>query len=124
MLPLPLAVKLVPLPPAAVHVAPLRLPGNVSCTLAPTTSDGPLFETATVYVICVPATTEPVVEVIELPPLLSVFVTERSAVCVIESVSVALLLPGVGSVVPDPTVALAVFEMLPVAELLTVPATV
>src|SRR4029077_4311989 len=121
MLPLPLAVKLVPVVPVAVQVAPVKLAGNVSVTVAPTASDGPLFETMTVYCRPEPAATEPVEGVTELPPLLSVLVTERSALWVIVSLSVALLLPGVGSVVPPGAVAVAVFERVPVGGLLTVP---
>ena len=45
----------------------------------------------------------------------SVFVIERSAVGVSVSVSVALLLPGVGSVMPPGTATVAVFDSVPVA---------
>src|SRR4029077_7360151 len=101
MLPLPLAVKPVAPPVCvAVQVAPVKLAGKLSVTFAPTASEGPLFEALTVKVSCVPATTVPVVEVIELRPLLSVLVTERWAEGETLSVSVAVLFAAVGSVVP------------------------
>ncbi len=54
----------------------------------------------------------------------SVFVIARSASGVSVSVSVALLLPGVGSVTPPGTVMVAVFTREPVAVADTVPVTV
>src|SRR5258707_1179425 len=54
----------------------------------------------------------------------SVLTIARSAIGVTVSVSVALLLPGVGSVVPPGTVTFAVLAMLPVAPPATVPGTV
>ena len=53
-----------------------------------------------------------------------VFVIARSAIGVKVSVSVALLLPGVGSVVPDGTDTVAVLLSVPVADALTVALTV
>ena len=54
----------------------------------------------------------------------SLFVIDRSALGVRVSVSVALLLPGVGSVVPDGTATVAVLLSEPVADALTVALTV
>src|SRR4029077_20328281 len=63
--------------------------GNTSTTEAPTTSDGPAFETTTAYVTAVPGTSS-------AKP--SVLVTDRSAVGVNESTSVAELFDKSGSV--------------------------
>ena len=54
----------------------------------------------------------------------SVFVIERSAVGVRVSVSIAVSLPGVGSVTPEGTVTVAELTIVPVAEAETVPVTV
>ena len=113
MFPEPEAVKLVPLVPDAVQLTEPKLPGKLSATLAPTASDGPPLLTTIVYVSDVPGTC------VVLP---SVFVTARSACGVKVSESVALLLPGSGSVVvAAATLAEAVFESVPVAALETVP---
>src|SRR5690349_9304183 len=92
MLPDPEAVKLVPAVPVAVQLTEPKLAGKLSLTDAPTASDGPELLTTIVYVSGAPATTD------NCP---SVFVTDRSELSVIVSVSVALLLPAVGSVVPE-----------------------
>src|SRR5690348_15922955 len=115
MFPDPEAVKLVPAVPVAVHVTPPNAAGKLSATLAPTASDGPPLLTTIVYVSAVPGTCD------VLP---SVFDTARSACGVSVSLSVAELLPGVGSVVPEATPAEAVFDNVPVAELATVPVAV
>ena len=110
--PEPEAVKLVPLDPDAVQLTEPKLAGKLSATLAPTASDGPLLLTTIVYESDVPGT---------CAALPSDFVTARSACGVKVSVSVALLLAATGSVVPDATLAVAVFESVPVAALETVP---
>ena len=115
MFPEPEAAKLVPAVPVAVQATEPKLAGKVSATLAPTASDGPPLPTTTVYVSTVPGTCD------VLP---SDFVTARSACGVNVSLSVWLLLPGVGSVVPDATLAEAVFDNVPVAALETVPVAV
>lgn len=48
MLPEPDAGQLDPADAAHVHVAPVRLAGKVSVTVAPVIADGPAFETAMV----------------------------------------------------------------------------
>ena len=112
MFPEPEAVKLVPLDPDAVQLTDPKLAGKLSLTVAPTASDGPPLLTTIVYVSDVPGTC------VVFP---SVFVTARSACGVKVSVSVALLFADTGSVVPEATLAEAVFESVPVAALETVP---
>ena len=56
MLPVPVAAHVAPAVATQVHVAPVSVAGIVSPTEAPTTLDGPLFVTTTVYVADVPAT--------------------------------------------------------------------
>ena len=87
----------------------------MSTTVAPVTVLGPLLVTTIVYVRLCPGTA------VVTP---SVFEIDRSAVGVKVSVSVAELLPGVGSVYPDGTETLAVLAIEPVAEAETVPVTV
>ena len=94
------------------HVTADRVPGMASVTVAPVIVDGPAFEATTVYVTDVPGTS--VVEP-------SVLVMTRSAVGVNVSLSVAVLLPGTGSVIPAPTDAVAVLVRVPVAPAATVP---
>ena len=112
---------LTPVDPAAVHESLLTPDGTASDTDTPVASLGPLFFTTTVYVTDVPATTLPCAAVIELPPSLSVFVTDRSACCVIASVSVALLLLEFESAAAD-TVAVSTSD--PVADDATLATTV
>lgn len=89
-----------------VQVAPVIADGSVSVTVAPVTGDGPVFVATIVYVTDVPATS------VVAP---SVFVIDRSAVGTKVSVSVAALLPGVGSVTPPGAATVAVFDRDPVA---------
>jgi hypothetical protein len=105
MFPDPLAVHVPPPAPTHVHV-PVRLAGNVSATVAPGAFDGPAFDAVTVYVTLPPG-------VADVTP--SVFVTARSACALSVSVSVAELLPGVGSVTPAGALTVAVFDRVPVA---------
>ena len=65
---------------------------------------GPLFVTRTVYVVVPPV-------MIAATP--SVFVITRSAIGDTVSVSLAVLLPGVGSMVPTGVLTVAVFVTLP-----------
>ena len=92
MLPVPLVVKPVA-PPVAVaeKVTPVKVTGNKSATVAPVALLGPVLVTTIVYVSAVPGTTE---------VLLSVLVICRSTCGVSVSVSVAVLLLGLVSVVP------------------------
>ena len=115
-LPLPEAAPHEPVPVVMEHVqvTPVIAAGTVSVTVAPVTFEGPLLVTVTVYEMPEPGTS------VADP---SVFVTARSAWAPSVSVSVAELLPGVGSVVPPGTAALAVFTSEPVAEAETVPDT-
>ena len=99
-------------PPAPTHVHDTldSVPGTTSDTDAPVTADGPAFDTTTVYVTDVPGTA------VVWP---SVLVIPRSACGVRVSVSVAVLLPGVGSVVPPGGVTVAVLASVPVADAAT-----
>src|SRR3954469_4015665 len=114
MLPLPLAVQVPPLAPTHVQVA-VSDAGNVSATVAPVTALGPALLAVIVYVVVPPAVT------VATP---SVLVIDRSAVLLIVSLSVAELLPGVGSVTPAGAVTVAVFDNVPVALALIVALTV
>ena len=107
-LPEPEATAQPPVPAVTEHVhdTPVTAAGTVSARTAPTTPDGPLFVTVTVYVTGPPGTSAPTP---------SVFDTARSACGATTSVSVALSLPATGSVQPAGTEALAVFESVPVA---------
>src|SRR3954447_24235049 len=98
MLPEPEAVQVPPPAPAHVHVQ-VSEAGNVSATVAPVALLGPALDAVMVYV------TEPPGVAVVTP---SVFVTARSACAVSVSVSVAELLPGVGSVTPPGAVTVAV----------------
>ena len=80
--------------PVAVHVGVPNAASNVSATVAPTTFDGPALLTTIVYV-------RPTPGVYVAEP--SVLVIDRSAAASGVSVSVAELLPGVGSVTPAGT---------------------
>src|SRR5919199_4405093 len=105
MLPNPLAVH-VP-PPAPTHVqVPVRAAGNVSATVAPGALEGPALDAVIVYVTPPPG-------VADVTP--SVFVIAKSADGDSVSVSVAELLPGVGSLTPPGVAAVAVLESVPVA---------
>ena len=106
ILPTPDAPHDAPLDATQLHVAPLSALGNVSVTVTPDAADGPAFEATIVYVTDVPATS------VADP---SVFVTETSAVGVTASTSVAVLFPGVGSVVPEGTATVTAFDSVPVA---------
>src|SRR6185295_2432139 len=103
MLPEPLAVQVPPLAPTHVHVAVIEA-GKVSATVAPVTELGPAFEAVIVYVTLPPG-------VAVVTP--SVLVILKSAEGVRVSVSVALLLPGVGSVTPPGAVTVAVLLTVP-----------
>ena len=96
--------ELTPVPNADMNL--VRLPDGV----APTTAAGPRLLARMLYVTAVPAVTE-------ATPL--VFVMARSAVVggngTIVSVSVAVLLPGFGSVTPAGAVTVAVFASVPLA---------
>jgi len=89
-----------------VHATPVTVAGTVSATVAPVAVDGPPFVATIVYDTAVPGTS------LVAP---SVLVIDRSAVGTNVSVSVAVLLAGVGSVIPARTVAVAVFARVPVA---------
>src|SRR6266496_379673 len=112
MLPLPLGaphavVTVPPLPAlltAQVQAPNVNAAGAISVTVAPDTSLGPLLVTVIVYVVLPPGVT------LATP---SVLVIARSAIGVTVSVSVALLLPGFGSVVPAGAVTVAELDTLP-----------
>src|SRR3954463_10123946 len=105
MLPEPDAVQVPPPAPTHVHVQ-VSDAGKVSATVAPAALLGPAFEAVMVYV------TEPPAVAVVTP---SVLVIERSAEAPRVSLSVALLLPGVGSVTPAGAVTVAVLLRVPVA---------
>jgi hypothetical protein len=96
-------------------VTPLNAAGIVSVTVAAVIADGPVLVATIVYVTDVPGTS------IATP---SVLVIDRSPVGFSASVSVAELLPGVGSVTPPGTAIAAVLMRLPVADALIVAVTV
>jgi hypothetical protein len=106
ILPLPEAGQLEPAVAEHVQVTPVSVAGNVSATVAPVITDGPAFVATIVYVTPWPG-------VADATP--SVLVIDRSPVGVSVSVSVAELLPGVGSVTEAGTATDAVFAKLPVA---------
>lgn len=94
-------------PPAIeLVVEHVKLAGKASVTETPVAVLGPRLAAVTVYVTVPPG-------VAEVTP--SVFVIERSAELAIVSVSVAELLPGVGSVTPAGAATVAVLESDPVA---------
>src|SRR3954466_2648410 len=109
MLPLPLAVQVPPPAPTHVHTA-VSEAGNVSATVSPTAFDGPALEAVMVYVALPPQTTA-------VTP--SVLAIERSADGARGSESLALFLPGVGSITPAGAVTVAVLLRVPVAAALT-----
>jgi len=97
-----------------VHVAPAIVPGTVSVTVPPVTTDGPEFDATIVYVTVLPGCC------VVAP---SVLVMMRSACGVRVSLSVAALLADDGSVTPAPTDTDAVFDNDPVAPGPTTPPT-
>jgi hypothetical protein len=103
MFPDPLAVHVPPPAPTHVHV-PVRLAGRVSATVAPGAFDGPAFDAVIVYVTLPPG-------VADVTP--SVLVIAKSACGANVSVSVAELLPGVGSVTPAGGLTVAAFDRVP-----------
>jgi hypothetical protein len=107
MLPKPAAVHVPPPAPTHVQVTPVIVAGKVSATFVPGALLGPELDAVIVYVTCVPGTS------VVAP---SVFVIDRSACGVRVSVSVAELLPGVGSVTPAPVATVAVLASVPVAD--------
>jgi hypothetical protein len=100
------AAQLAPAVAAHVHVPDVAPAGRASATGALTAVDGPPLPTTTVYVVLWPG-------IIVVTP--SVLVIDRSAVGFSVSVSVAELLPAVGSVTPAGAEIDAVLERLPVA---------
>src|SRR3954462_15324715 len=106
MAPVPLVAWTVPVVPVAVQLSEVTIAGKLSLTLAPTTFEGPALLTVMVYVVGLPG-------VYVADP--SVLVIDRSDTKVAVSLSVALLLPGVGSVTPAGTVTVAVLTRLAVA---------
>src|SRR5580658_9944432 len=111
MLPVPVALS--PLaPPVAVAVqvseAMSGLSPRASVTDAPVAVEGPAFEAVMVYVIEVPVTAVPGVEVTDDPPSVSVFVIDRVAWAFRLSVSVA------ATVEASVAAAVAVLERVPV----------
>src|SRR5262245_37603682 len=103
MLPEPDAVQ-VP-PPAPTHVqVQVSEAGNVSATVAPVALLGPALLAVIVYVVLPPAVT------VVTP---STLVMERSALPPSVSLSVAELLPGVGSVTPAGAATVAVLLSVP-----------
>jgi hypothetical protein len=111
-LPLPLAAHDAPLEATHVQVGNRSVAGMVSATVAPTAVDGPLFVATMVYDTVAPGVSDDW-------PL--VFVIDKSARGPRVSVSVAELLPGVGSVIVPGTATVAVFARLPVTDGFTVP---
>src|SRR5262245_28346993 len=105
MFPEPDAVHVPPPAPTHVHVA-VNDAGNVSLTDAPGALLGPALDAVIVYV------TDPPAVAVVTP---SVLVKARRAAPTIVSVSVALVLPGVGSVVPAAVLTVAVLDHVPVA---------
>ena len=91
------------MPFATVAVRPL---GKLSVRLTFVAADGPLFVTE-IWNVTVPPT-----EGVALADV-RVFTVTRLAIALTVFVSVALLLPAVGSVVPEGTAIVAVFETLP-----------
>src|SRR3954469_3311879 len=106
MLPEPEAVQVPPPPPVHVHVQ-VRDAGRVSATVPTVALLGPAFEAVIVYVTDPPG-------VADVTP--SVLVIARSALAASVSLSVAGLLPGVGSVTPAGDVTVDVLLNVPVAE--------
>src|SRR5579883_608512 len=108
MFPVPLVwATLEPEEATAVQATEVMADGNRSVTAWSTAVLGPALLTTMVYVVLPPGTTE-------VTPLL--LVMDRSDCGVSVSVSVALLLSGLGSVTPDGGVTVAVLVKVPVAE--------
>src|SRR4051794_35029779 len=105
MLPEPDAVQVPPPAPTHVHVQ-VRDAGKVSATVAPVAVLGPEFDATIVYV------TDPPGVAVVTP---SVLVIARSALAASVSLSVAELLPGVGSVTPAGAATVDVLLNVPVA---------
>src|SRR4029079_1869468 len=110
MLPEPEAVHVPPPAPTQVQVQ-VRDAGKVSATVAPVALLGPALAAVIVEGVEAPAVT------VVTP---SVLVIDRSALTPIVSLSVAELLPGVGSVAPAGAAGVAVFDSVPVAAALIV----
>lgn len=107
MLPVPLALpQLDPLDAAHVQETLPRMPGTVSVTVAPVTGLGPSLVTVIVYVNCVPGIGCVGVAVL----VIRRFESEMTL-----SVSLAVLLPVLGSVEPAGAETLAVFVNVPSA---------
>src|SRR5262249_38982319 len=105
--PVPLrAATLEPAEARAVQVTPVRAAGTRSSMAAPSAVLGPLLVTTMVY-----STTSPA----RASGLVVVLLIDRLACGVSRSVSVALSLPGVGSVTPRGGVTVAVLDSEPVA---------
>src|SRR6266536_3053671 len=96
----------------AVYVTPVKILGKLSLMTAPETLLGPPLVTTIVYVFFAPAT------VAVLP---SFTVTLRSALKVMVSESVAVLLAVFGSGTSDEAVTVALLDRVPVAAELTFP---
>ena len=105
------AAQVPPAEAAHVQVAPVRVAGSVSVTVAPVTTDGPLLDATIVYVTVLPGIA------VSTP---SVLVMARSAAGARESVSLAVLFAVLGSVTVPGTEMLAVLVIVPVAVGLTV----
>jgi hypothetical protein len=106
MLPDPEAGQLDPAEAVQVHVAPVRLAGNVSVTVAPVIGDGPAFEATMVYVSDAPAS------MVVKPSVLEI---DRSAVGVKVSVSVAVLFAELVSTTPAGAAMVTLLANEPVA---------
>ena len=106
MLPLPEAGQLAPPLPTQVQFTLVGAGARVLVTVAPVALLGPLLPTARVYTTVSPAVTLPAGPV---------RVTARSPLWPMVSVSVALLLPGFGSVTPAGAETVAVLLNVPVA---------
>src|SRR5512135_3650482 len=115
MFPFPLAGQPEPAVAAHVQLTFVNTDGMVSTTEAPDTLPGPLLVTTIMYVTPCPGATV---------VALSVFVIEGSAPEMTASVSVAVLLAGLGSFTPAGAVTVAVLVRVPTAETLTVVFTV
>src|ERR1700743_3415537 len=103
MLPEPAAVQVPPPAPTQVQVQ-VSEAGNVSATVAPVAALRPAVLARIAEVVEPPGTT------VVTP---SVFTIDRSALAPSTSVSVAELLPGVGSVTPPGAVTVAVLLSVP-----------
>lgn len=116
MLPVPLALPQVdPLDAVQIHETLVRIAGTLSVTVAPVTGLGPSLVTVMVYVNGAPGIGCTGVAVL----VMRRFDSEMTL-----SVSLAELLPELGSVEPDGVETLAVFVRVPIASLATVALTV